>query len=124
MLVRVLGAPDQRWSKRRYPVAHSFLNQLLHSIQLFRFTRCQVVLLGRVNSVYRFFAWGMIPIGAAVGGAWVWVMERQVDRDFALRSTWFLVGAVHVGLFLFGRAKLTTEKLEAARASATAPSAS
>lgn len=81
-------------------------------------------LLGRVNSVYRFFAWGMIPIGAAVGGAWVWVMERQVDRDFALRSTWFLVGAVHVGLFLFGRAKLTTEKLEAARAAATAPSAS
>ena len=25
-------------------------------------------LLGRVNSVYRFFGWGMIPIGAAVGG--------------------------------------------------------
>lgn len=81
-------------------------------------------LLGRVNSVYRFFAWGMIPIGSAIGGAWVWIMERQVDREFALRSTWFVVGAVHVGLFVFGRAKLTTEKIEAARAAATAPTAS
>lgn len=81
-------------------------------------------LLGRVNSVYRFFAWGMIPIGSAIGGVWVWVMERQVDREFALRSTWFLVGTIHVALFLFGRAKLTTERLEAARAAATTPSAS
>lgn len=81
-------------------------------------------LLGRVNSVYRFFAWGMIPIGSAVGGVWVWLMERQVDRDFALRSTWFLVGAIHIALFLFGRAKLTTDKLEAARDAATTPSAS
>ncbi|HSJ90447.1 MAG TPA: MFS transporter [Ilumatobacter sp.] len=81
-------------------------------------------LLGRVNSVYRFFAWGMIPIGSAIGGVWVWVMERQVDREFALRSTWFLVGAIHVALFLFGRAKLTTDKIEAARAAATTPSAS
>lgn len=81
-------------------------------------------LLGRVNSVYRFFAWGMIPIGSAIGGVWVWVMERQVDRDFALRSTWFLVGAIHVALFVFGRAKLTTDKIEAARAATTTRSAS
>jgi predicted MFS family arabinose efflux permease len=81
-------------------------------------------LLGRVNSVYRFFAWGMIPIGSAIGGVWVWAMERQVGREFALRSTWFLVGAIHVALFLFGRAKLTTERIEAARSAATAPSAS
>jgi MFS family permease len=81
-------------------------------------------LLGRVNSVYRFFAWGMIPIGSAIGGVWVWVVERQVDREFALRSTWFLVGLIHVLLFVFARAKLTTEKMEAARAAATTPSAS
>ncbi len=49
-------------------------------------------LLGRVNSVYRFFAWGMMPIGAAVGGVIVWVVERQVDREWALRSTWFAAG--------------------------------
>ena len=81
-------------------------------------------MLGRVNSVYRFFAWGMIPIGSAIGGVWVWVMERQFDRELALRSTWFLVGAIHVGLFVFGRAKLTTDKIEAARAAATTPIAS
>lgn len=79
-------------------------------------------LLGRVNSVYRFFAWGMIPIGAALGGAIVWVLERQVDREFALRSTWFAQAAIIAACFVFGRAKLTTEKMEAARAAATAPS--
>ncbi len=83
-------------------------------------------LLGRVNSVYRFFAWGMMPVGAALGGALVWFAERSVDRDWALRSTWFAAALVHVGLFVFGRAKLTTEKIEAARAAATptSPSAS
>jgi MFS family permease len=78
-------------------------------------------LLGRVNSVYRFFAWGMIPIGAALGGVIVWVLERQVDRDFALRATWFAQAAIIGACFVFGRAKLTTAKIEAARA-ATAPS--
>ena len=75
-------------------------------------------LLGRVNSVYRFFAWGMMPIGAAAGGVLVWVLERQFDRDLALRSTWFAQAAIFVGLFIFGRAKLTTDKIEAARAAA------
>ena len=73
-------------------------------------------LLGRVNSVYRFFAWGMMPIGAAIGGVLVYVVENSVNRDFALRSTWFAVALVHLGLFVFARSKLTTDKIEAARA--------
>lgn len=77
-------------------------------------------LLGRVNSVYRFFAWGMMPIGAAFGGVLVWLMERQFDRDLALRSTWFAAAAVYTVLFVFGRAKLTTAKIEAARDAAAA----
>lgn len=77
-------------------------------------------LLGRVNSVYRFFGWGMMPIGAALGGLIVFVVERMANRDLALRSTWFAAGAVHIGLFVFGRAKLTTDKIEAARAAAIA----
>ena len=81
-------------------------------------------LLGRVNSVYRFFAWGMMPIGAAIGGVVVFVVERMADRDFALRSTWFACGIVHLGLFVFARTKLTTEKIEAARAAAVTPPAS
>jgi MFS family permease len=77
-------------------------------------------LLGRVNSVYRFFAWGMMPIGAALGGITVFVMEGLFDRETALRATWFACAAVHIGLFVFGRAKLTTDKIEAARATAIA----
>lgn len=75
-------------------------------------------LLGRVNSVYRFFAWGMMPIGAALGGVTVVVVDAFADRDWALRATWFVNGAIYVGLFVIGRAKLTTDKIEAARAAA------
>ena len=73
-------------------------------------------LLGRVNSVYRFFAGGMMPIGAAIGGATVAVVDRFASRDLALRSTWFLSAAIHAVLFAFGRARLTTDRIEAARA--------
>lgn len=78
-------------------------------------------LLGRVNSVYRFFAWGMMPIGAALGGVTVVVVGAFVDRDWALRATWFVNGAIYLGLFVVGRAKLTTDKIEAARAAPTSP---
>ena len=75
-------------------------------------------LLGRVNSVYRFFAWGMMPIGAAIGGITVVVVELFASREFALRSTWFLNAAIHVVLFVIGRRFLTTAKIERARAAA------
>jgi MFS family permease len=77
-------------------------------------------LLGRVNSVYRFFAWGMMPIGAAIGGVLVYVVDVFGTRELALRMTWFATAAVYVGLFVFGRPKLTTEKIEAARAAGAA----
>jgi MFS family permease len=72
-------------------------------------------LLGRVNSVYRFFAWGMMPIGAALGGLTVTVVDAVASRDWALRATWLLNAAIHLALWSFGRAKLTTAKIEAAR---------
>ena len=72
-------------------------------------------LLGRVNSVYRFFAWGMMPVGAALGGLVVIVVDSFASRDVALRATWIVNGAIHVLLFVFGRRKLTTAKIEAAR---------
>lgn len=78
-------------------------------------------LLGRVNSVYRFFAWGMMPVGAALGGVIVYVVDRFASRDVALRWTWFANAIVHVGLLLFGRAKLTTAKIEAARGAVASP---
>jgi MFS family permease len=77
-------------------------------------------LLGRVNSVYRFFAWGMTPIGAALGGLIVAAGSRVGTRQQALRAVWFVDAAIYLVLFLVGRSKLTTTKLEAARAAAVA----
>jgi MFS family permease len=77
-------------------------------------------LLGRVNSVYRFFAWGMMPIGAAIGGVTVTVVSHLADRQVALRSAFFVDAAIYACLFIIGRSKLTTAKLEAARATVPA----
>ena len=76
-------------------------------------------LLGRVNSVYRFFAWGMMPLGAALGGGIVALVELTASRDLALRATWYASAAIQLALFVVGRSRLTTEKIEAARAAAT-----
>jgi MFS family permease len=73
-------------------------------------------LLGRVNSVYRFFAWGMMPIGAALSGAIVFGVSRVATRDWALRSVWLADALVHLALFLLGRRKLSTDRIEQARA--------
>ena len=73
-------------------------------------------LLGRVNSVYRFFAWGMMPIGALLGGLLVVVFEPLTDRDMALRMPWLVAAGLHLVLYAFARPRLTTEKMETARA--------
>jgi MFS family permease len=73
-------------------------------------------LLGRVNSVYRFFGWGSIPIGALVGGLLVSVMENIVSRELALRSPYFLSAILGTILLIVAAPKLTTEKIERARA--------
>ena len=72
-------------------------------------------LLGRVNSVYRFFAWGMMPIGSVVGGLLVVGTEAVGGRDLALRMPWFVAAAAYVFLLIYAVPKLTTEKIEAAR---------
>jgi MFS family permease len=78
-------------------------------------------LLGRVNSCYRFFAWGMMPIGAAIGGITVAVVDGFASRETALRSTWVVAAAISAVVFVVGRASLTTEKLDAARDAAARP---
>ena len=72
-------------------------------------------LLGRVNSVYRFFAWGSIPIGMFVGGGLVSALTLVLSRENALRAP-YLFGVV-LGLILWAMAapRLTTAKIEAAR---------
>jgi MFS family permease len=72
-------------------------------------------LLGRVNSVYRFFGWGSIPIGAFVGGILVSVMENFTSRELALRSPYFLSAILGFILMMVAVPKLSTEKIERAR---------
>ncbi len=73
-------------------------------------------LLGRVNSVYRFFAWGMMPIGLAIGGIVVKGAEGfGIDRVMALRVPYFVSAAALFLVFLWAVPKLTTDKIETAR---------
>ncbi|SHH86976.1 MFS transporter [Marivita hallyeonensis] len=52
-------------------------------------------LLGRVNSVYRLLAWGMMPIGLLLSGALVSASESIVTRETALTIP-FIVAAIGV----------------------------
>ena len=55
--------------------------------------RIPAQVLGRVNSIYRFFGWGSMPLGALAGGSLVKVLESDLSREAALRAP-FLVAAV------------------------------
>lgn len=77
-------------------------------------------LLGRVNSVYRFMAWGSIPIGALIGGVLVTVLDGPLDRSSALRAPWLMSAAIHVGLISIVARRLNTAALDAIRPTADA----
>lgn len=78
-------------------------------------------LLGRVNSVYRFFAWGTIPIGTLLGGTLVSVLQAGLGREMAFRSVYFIGAALGFLLFVYAVRVLTEAKIEMARASVSAP---
>ena len=66
-------------------------------------------LLGRVNSVYRFLGWGMMPIGAALGGI--------IASAFGLRATYWIGGAVLLAMALLTFRTVNDRAITAARAS-------
>jgi MFS family permease len=80
-------------------------------------------LLGRVNSVYRFFGWGAMPIGTALGGLVVVAVGTQVGRETALRAPWFVSAALAVAIAVYAIPRLTTARMDAARAAASAEAA-
>jgi MFS family permease len=80
-------------------------------------------LLGRVNSVYRFFAWGTIPIGTLLGGGLVALLEGPLGREMAFRSVYFVGAASGFLLFIYAIRVLTTEAIDKARAAGSAGSA-
>ena len=78
-------------------------------------------LLGRVNSVYRFFAWGTIPIGSLLGGGLVALLAGPFGREMAFRSVYFVGAALGFVLFLYAIRVLTTKAIDEARAASSAP---
>ena len=75
-------------------------------------------LLGRVNSVYRFFAWGSIPIGMFLGGALVAIGQVFLSREMALRTPYFTGAILGLLIFALSASKLTTSAMNKARADA------
>lgn len=73
-------------------------------------------LLGRVNSVYRFFGWGMMPIGTFLGGVIVSVAAVAIGREWALRVPHLLAGLLMFGGLAVLYVRLTHAKIDAARA--------
>jgi len=98
----------------------SFLSVLWNTITVsLRQSIIPTHLLGRVNSVYRFFGWGSIPIGMFLGGAIVTITQYFVSREMALRTP-YLVGAVlGILIFIFAAPRLTTKAINQARAEAS-----
>lgn len=78
-------------------------------------------LLGRVNSVYRMFGWGMMPIGSLAGGLLVGLGERLVSRDFGLRLPFLVAAAAHLLLLIYALPRLNSARIEEALEEADQP---
>jgi hypothetical protein len=60
-------------------------------------------LFGRVNSVYRWFGWGTLPLGSLLGGL--------VAHTFGLRATYFAGAAVMVAALLVAMRHVNTTSI-------------
>jgi MFS family permease len=58
-------------------------------------------ILGRVNAIYRFLGWGMMPLGALAGGAIVSLAEPAFGRLAALHLPYVLAGCGVALLFVY-----------------------
>jgi MFS family permease len=63
-------------------------------------------LLGRVNSIYRFLGWGLMPAGALLAGAVVVFAEPELGREAALRLPYALAGGFAIILAVYGFLRL------------------
>lgn len=68
-------------------------------------------LLGRVNSVYRFFGWGMMSVGALIGGSLVSAAEAFVGREWALRLPFLAAGAIYLVTWLYALPRLNSARI-------------
>ncbi|MCH2250352.1 MAG: MFS transporter [Cognatishimia sp.] len=68
--------------------------------------RIPAELLGRVNSIYRFFGWGSMPLGSLAGGVIVWLVEQEANRETALRAPFLFAAVASVALLFYGLFRL------------------
>ena len=68
-------------------------------------------LLGRVNSLYRFFGWGFMPVGALLGGWMVSLAEPKLGRQAALRLPFYICFGTGTLMMIYGilRCRLTKD---------------
>ena len=59
-------------------------------------------LLGRVNSIYRFFGWGLLPFGALASGAIVVMAEPDLGRALALRMPFIIAAVGSFAMLVYG----------------------
>jgi MFS family permease len=71
-------------------------------------------LFGRVNSVYRFLSWWVIPIGTLLGGVLVRVVEPWLGREAALRAPFVVGGGLTLLALVFSLRWLTNALIAAA----------
>lgn len=64
-------------------------------------------LLGRVNSIYRFFGWGLTPLGAIAGGVLVAATEGPLGRDSALQLPYLTGAAILAGVAVYAGRRLS-----------------
>lgn len=80
--------------------AASFASMVWNSITVsLRQRHIPAQLLGRVNSVYRFFGWGMMPLGLIASGLSVKFAENYFPHETALRAP-FVLGAGLMGIVI------------------------
>src|SRR5690606_32672233 len=75
-------------------------------------------LLGRVTSVYRWLAWGTMPIATLLGGVLVARAEPWLGPVDALRLPYFVAAGLYVVMSIWLIPRLTTERIRAAMAEA------
>ena len=68
--------------------------------------RIPPALLGRVNSIYRFFGWGSMPLGALAGGCVVSSLDNEIGREMALRAPFLLAALCCAGLLVYALFRL------------------
>ena len=78
-------------------------------------------LLGRVNSGYRFFGWGSMPIGSLLGGSIVAIGTHFLSRNLALRIPFIVSAAIGFLVYFLVRKRFTSDELNKVRVSAGIP---